>query len=47
MPTLPWISVRPADGRYHPVMADSAFRFWEVPPDALPPSWDDARSRLA
>jgi len=34
-------------GRYHPVMAASAFRFWEVPPEELPPSWDDARRRLA
>jgi hypothetical protein len=23
------------------------FRFWEVPPDALPPSWEDAFRRLA
>jgi quinol monooxygenase YgiN len=38
---------RSAMGRYHPVMADAAFRFWEVPPDALPPSWEDARNRLA
>ena len=34
-------------GRYHAVMADAVFRFWEVPPGALPPSWDDAPSRLA
>jgi hypothetical protein len=34
-------------GRYHAVMADAAFRFWEVPSDALPPSWDDARRRLS
>jgi hypothetical protein len=33
-------------GRYHPLMVDAAFRFWEAPPDALPPSWDDARQRL-
>jgi heme-degrading monooxygenase HmoA len=33
-------------GRYRAVMADAAFRFWEVPPDALPPNWDDARRRL-
>jgi len=38
---------RSAMGRYHAVMAAATFRFWEVPPDALPPSWDDARSRLA
>lgn len=37
---------RSAMGRYHAVMADASFRFWEVPPDALPPSWDDARRRL-
>jgi quinol monooxygenase YgiN len=34
-------------GRYHAVMADAAFRFWEVPPEELPPSWDDAQRRLA
>ena len=38
---------RSAMGRYHAVMADAVFRFWEVPPGALPPSWDDAPSRLA
>jgi hypothetical protein len=38
---------RSAMGRYHAVMADAVFRFWEVPPDALPPSWEDAFRRLA
>ena len=37
---------RSAMGRYHAVMADAKFRFWEVPPEELPPIWDDAQSRL-
>jgi hypothetical protein len=38
---------RSAMGRYHAVMADAVFRFWEVPPDAVPPSWEEAFRRLA
>jgi heme-degrading monooxygenase HmoA len=38
---------RSAMGRYHAVMADAVFRFWEVSPDALPPSWEEAFRRLA
>jgi hypothetical protein len=38
---------RSAMGRYHAVMADAVFRFWEAEPDALPPSWEDAFRRLA
>jgi heme-degrading monooxygenase HmoA len=38
---------RSAMGRHHEDMEDAAFRFWEVPPDALPPSWDEAYRRLA
>jgi heme-degrading monooxygenase HmoA len=32
--------------RYHPAMADSAFVFWNLPADQLPPSWPQARERL-
>jgi Domain of unknown function (DUF3291) len=33
--------------RQHPKMAGSAFVFWNLPGNAMPPSWDDARQRLS
>jgi hypothetical protein len=33
-------------GRYHAAMADAGFVFWEQPAEA-PPTWDEARRRLA
>lgn len=32
--------------RQHAAMAESEFRFWNLPTESLPPDWTDARRRL-
>jgi len=38
---------RSAMRKYRPAMADAAFRFWSAPVGSLPPTWDEAKRRLA